>query len=270
MSGIYKFEKTFLLDGHIRVNRKSGDTSYFTHRHDYYEILLYRNCGGKCILNGEEYEISDNCLFLLTPNDFHKIEAKNTDISESIVVSFSESIADKELISMLAFSPRVWYAPTKLCTELMANLHDCYMRKEEQRDLKMYHILNAVLCEILEKSQKAKSEDRYISPAIGRAMSMVLTDISEDITLTKTAAACGMTPAYFSALFHKQTGKSFKQWLNSVRIEHAKRLLEENDMPILEVCYECGYNTPSQFIKMFKRETGTTPTEYRKDRHRKS
>lgn len=266
MKGIYKFEKDFLAGGQIRVHRKNGDTSFFLHRHDYYELLLYRNCGGSCELNGEKYEISDNCLFLLTPNDFHRIDAQNSDKSESIVVSFSESIADKELISMLAFSPRVWYAPTKLCAELLENLHDCYKCNDAQREFKMYHILNAILCEVLEKSQKAKAETNYISPTVARAMTMVLTDISDDITLTKTAAACGMTAAYFSDLFHKQVGKSFKQWLNSVRIEHAKRLLEKNNMPILEVCYECGYNTPSQFIKMFKRETGVTPTEYRKVR----
>ena len=268
MQGIYKFEKSFLSGGQIRVNRKKGDTSYFLHKHDYYELLLYRDCGGSCELNGETYEINRNCLFLLTPNDFHRIDSKNSDDSESIVVSFSESIVGKELISMLAFYPRVWYAPTKLCTELMENLHDCYRHHDEQCEFKMYHILNAILCEVLEKSQKAKAETRYISPAVARAMTMVLTDISENITLTQTAAACGMTAAYFSDIFHKQVGKSFKQWLNSVRIEHAKRLLEENNMPILEICYECGYNTPSQFIKMFKRETNATPTEYRKSRQK--
>ncbi|MBO7762682.1 MAG: helix-turn-helix transcriptional regulator [Clostridia bacterium] len=40
--------------------------------------------------------------------------------------------------------------------------------------------------------------------------------------------------------------------------------LSKTDTDILNICYDCGYNTPSQFIKMFKRETGITPSEYRK------
>ena len=266
MAGIYKFEKDFLPDGQIRVHRRRGDTSYFIHRHDYYELLMYRNCGGKCILNGDEYTISDNCIFLLTPNDFHRIEAKNTDRSESVIISFSESMVDKSFISSIAFIPRVWYSPTKLCTDLIDDLHGCYTRRDKHGELLMHHILSAILCEVLEKSSRAKIENQYISPTIAHAMTMVLSDISEPVSLTKTAAACGMTASYFSDLFHKQTGKSFITWVNSVRIEYAKRLLEENDMPILEVCYECGYNTPSQFIKMFKRETGVTPTDYKKAR----
>jgi AraC-like DNA-binding protein len=59
-------------------------------------------------------------------------------------------------------------------------------------------------------------------------------------------------------------GRGFKEWLNDTRIEHAKRLLLESDLPILEICYECGYNTPSQFIRMFKRSTEVSPSEYRK------
>lgn len=264
MSGIYKFQKSFLLDGNIRVNRRRGDTSYFLHRHDYYELILYRGCGGVCELNGEPCEISKNCLFLLTPNDFHKIDAHNNEDSESIILSFSESFADKELVAKIGFTPRIWYDTSELCGDLLEHLYKLYCRGGEDNELKMHYLLNALLCEVLGKSRKAKEETHYISPTVGRAMSTVLADVSADITLTGLAAACGMTPAYFSDLFHREVGKSFKKWLNSIRVEYAKRLLEEIDRPVIEVCLECGYNTPSQFIKMFKRETGMTPTEYRK------
>jgi AraC-like DNA-binding protein len=185
-------------------------------------------------------------------------------------VSFSEGIADKDLISKIGFSPRVWYGASKLCCDLFDHLVACYKAKSADNELKMRYLLNAALCEILAKSAKAKSDTLYISPTIGKAMSTVLADISADVTLTKLAASCGMTASYFSDLFHRETGKSFKKWLNSTRIEYAKRLLEEREMPIIEICFECGYNTPSQFIKMFKRETSMTPTEYRRRQRDKS
>lgn len=264
MQEIYKFDKDFLLGDHIRVHQRKGDTSYFLHRHDYYELILYRNCGGFCELNGERYEISGDCVFLLTPNDFHRIEAQNTDSSESIVVSFSEAVCDNELISKIGFLPRIWYGVSDACRTMTRHLYNSYKSSSAESKTKLYHLLNAILFDVLENCQCAKSETRYISPAVGKAMTAVLKDISADVTLSALASASGMTAAYFSDLFHRETGKSFKKWLNSVRIEHAKRLLEENRLPILEICYECGYNTPSQFIKMFKRETGVTPTEYKK------
>ena len=263
MDGIYKFEKTFLGEGDIRVNRKKGDTSFYTHRHDYYEILLYRGCDGTCHVNGKEYSITESCLFLLTPGDFHRIDAHNNEAAESIVVSFSESVADRELLTKLAFSPRVWYGPSSCLIQLMEALHDSYLHPREGHEIRQYHILGVILCDILENSQSILSESRCISPAVSRVMTEVLTDVSADISLAGVAASCGMTPSYFSDLFHRETGKRFKEWLNSVRVEYAKRLLEEKEMLILEVGYECGYNTPSQFIKMFKRETGVTPSAYR-------
>jgi AraC-like DNA-binding protein len=68
---------------------------------------------------------------------------------------------------------------------------------------------------------------------------------------------------YFSRLFHASTGVTFKTYLSDLRIEYAKRLLEERKLPIIDVGCECGYNTPSQFVRAFKQHTGMPPSAYR-------
>ena len=92
---IYKFPREFLEEGNIHVRKKMGDTSFAAHRHEYYEMILYQKCNGKCIINGSVYPISDNCLFLLTPKDYHKIEAQNPDDAGSFIVSFSLSVVNR-------------------------------------------------------------------------------------------------------------------------------------------------------------------------------
>lgn len=89
---------------------------------------------------------------------------------------------------------------------------------------------------------------------------------SKNYTLKDLAHLCGFSTAYFSQLFHKEVGECFKAWLNDTRIQYAKGLLIESNMAILDICIECGYSTPSQFIKMFKRKEGMPPSQYRKNK----
>ena len=261
---IYKFSRDLLEDGNIHVRKKSGDTSYIAHRHEYFEIILYQKCQGKCIINGAIYPISDSCLFLLTPKDYHKIETQDTVDAGSVIVSFSENFIDAELRAKLAFSSRVWYSPSEETVRSIGRLYGDYEGKAENRKRKLFHTLNAILCDVLEFSERIDDKSPYISPPIAKAITLILSDMSQSYTMEALAHLCGFSASYFSSLFHKEIGKSFKAWLNDTRIEYAKSLLTESTLPILDICYECGYSTPSQFIKMFKRREGRTPSTYRK------
>jgi len=64
-------------------------------------------------------------------------------------------------------------------------------------------------------------------------------------------------------LFKQVTGISFKEYLNKVRIEEAKSLLEHTDYSIMEIAVACGYSDQSYFTKVFKKATGITPKQYR-------
>ena len=261
---IYQFQRDFLGNDGIRVEKRSGDTSFRAHRHDYFEIILYRNCNGKCILNGSLYPIYDDCLFFLTPKDYHKIETSNPEDASSVIISFSESLIDAELSARLAFFPRIWYQPTRGAIRTVDCLLEDYGKRFASRAKKLFYLLNALLCDVAEYGEGLNDSELCLSPAITQAITVMLSDISQDYSLQGVAHECGLSAAYFSNLFHREMGKGFKEWLNDTRTEHAKGLLLESDSPILEICYECGYNTPSQFIRMFKRATELSPSKYRK------
>lgn len=72
-----------------------------------------------------------------------------------------------------------------------------------------------------------------------------------------------MNPSYLSYLIRKKTGKTYTSYLKEIRIAHAKELLLDSHLPITEVATLCGYNDPSQFIAIFKKETGMTPRRFR-------
>ncbi len=69
---------------------------------------------------------------------------------------------------------------------------------------------------------------------------------------------------YLGRLFISDTGMTFHQYLNKIRTERAKSLLEISDLSILNIAFECGFDSVSYFNRVFKQAFGMTPSEYRK------
>ena len=72
-----------------------------------------------------------------------------------------------------------------------------------------------------------------------------------------------MTPAYLSIVFKKQTGESILDVIRNMRIDYAKKLLEEG-LSVAEVSEKAGFRESSTFIKVFKNSVGVTPGQMRK------
>ena len=92
----------------------------------------------------------------------------------------------------------------------------------------------------------------------------IMKNFSEQIKLEEVAGLIGLTPNAFCRYFKGRTKKTFVQYLNDIRIGHARKLLIEGRMKISTVSLECGFNNLSNFIEQFKRSTGISPSEYQK------
>ena len=101
-----------------------------------------------------------------------------------------------------------------------------------------------------------------------KRLSTVINYISEfynrDISLDKMAELASMTTQSFCRYFKKRTNKTFIQFLNEYRIGKACVLLMENELTITEIWCELGFNTSTNFNRIFKNMYRCTPMEYRK------
>ena len=86
---------------------------------------------------------------------------------------------------------------------------------------------------------------------------------AEDISLGDAAACVQLTPSYLSALFKQYYRNSFLQSLTDIRIENAKRLLLDPNQKIADIAVLCGFSNAKYFDKIFKKQAGLTPTEFR-------
>ena len=85
----------------------------------------------------------------------------------------------------------------------------------------------------------------------------------QNTTLTTVAQAVCLSPNHFSTIFSQECKTTFIEYLTSVRMENAKRLMRETDMKGYDIAYECGFSDPHYFSYIFKKNTGLSPREYK-------
>lgn len=101
-------------------------------------------------------------------------------------------------------------------------------------------------------------------PAIRAARTLIEQRYQDpEFALEEAARAAGLSVAHFSHSFHKKTGVTFTRCVQSRRIEEAKRLLQETDLSITDICYACGFNSLTHFNRVFLRGAGGSPTAHR-------
>ena len=86
----------------------------------------------------------------------------------------------------------------------------------------------------------------------------------EDLSLSSVAASAGLNPCYFSTIFKRYAKVGFSEYLNTVRIHAARKLLTESDKKVYQIAEACGYHDPQYFNRIFKKMTGLAPGDFQK------
>ena len=87
---------------------------------------------------------------------------------------------------------------------------------------------------------------------------------AEQITLNDIARFVALSPAYVSTRYRQLSGESIISTLNSIRINEAKRIIQNGNVKVYAICEEVGFNSYSYFEKVFRQLCGVSPTEYGK------
>ncbi len=101
------------------------------------------------------------------------------------------------------------------------------------------------------------------SPVIVRVKAFVSEHLGDDLHLRDVAQHAHMSPSYFCKLFHRSVGLVFTEYVSRQRIERARLRLLDRHVRVSEIAFEVGFQSLSQFNRMFKRVTGWCPTDYR-------
>lgn len=143
-------------------------------------------------------------------------------------------------------------------------IHDEHLSELQQRaphcvdDFKLFV---TYFIERLEAARRKTSENDLVAVA----QKYIDEHLTDKIKRTDVAEHVALSENYLSKLFHRETGYSLSDYILEKRITLAKKLLSQTKLSISDIGAAVGYDASAHFIRMFKREVGKTPKEYRKE-----
>ena len=114
----------------------------------------------------------------------------------------------------------------------------------------------------LMKTLQAKAPDSDYSEITKKAVSFIHANFRKNLSLNAAAEHIGVNSSYLSHVFKEDIGKGFVEYLNSIRIEKARMLIESGNVNLKSVVGKLGFSNYNYFFKVFKEFTGMTPLEY--------
>lgn len=109
-----------------------------------------------------------------------------------------------------------------------------------------------------------KHSMKDLSPTVQKAVLLIDSDLSADLSLSSLSRHLGLSSGYLCAIFKKETGKTVSEYIREKRIKYAAHLLSSTNLQVQTIALHCGIVDIQYFSKIFKKQIGMTPNEYRK------
>jgi AraC family transcriptional regulator len=192
-------------------------------------------------------------------------------LSASLVIQHASAMHLIPPKSIVTFTGEHMHGDQKL-DALLADFVSELRGEKPGKEIVMRALVEQTLVHILRNySTSRRSEELELSRVglvdrrIRRSVELMHTQLDQDLTLTKLAAASYLSPFHFARLFKKLTGASPHNYLAGIRATRAQLLLAETELSVTEIGARVGYLSGSHFTKAFRLATGATPREFRKD-----
>lgn len=264
----------------INVERKAFGVGYampsMEMATDHYSVSYIISGDRKSIAPMGTYSAHMGEVTTLPPYIYHRTVAESDTPYERILIKFSPEFAAPfiEEVGQQVFDEL--YEKNVFCftddvrekiKALFLDIAEEFKKEGPYKEFILKGMLFRILITIWENKLDSEGEvihETPLTPPIVDAISYIENYYYRNPSLEETAAAANFSPAYFSRLFSAQVGKSYSEYLNSVKLHHVSILLAQTDKTIMEIAQETGYCHGNYLNDQFKKKMGMTPGEFRK------
>ena len=255
----YNFDK--LRFEHYIRNYKSVSS----HWHEFYEITFVI-ASGESIVTNQCTSFDNAAIIFCTPADIHSL-SYNTPSHENYIISFSDVIISEVVRTLMSDASGITIPISKkdipFWLELFSIFENTYSKSKTNYRLTALNILEFLILQIINSPLQVKKHSTENSKGIQCAISYIQKNFMKNITLKDLSEITYLSESYISYLFHKETGKSFSQYVNDIRLEKASHMLLYTGNSIADIAAYSGFNTTKHFQRCFKNKYGISPLKYR-------
>ena len=248
------------------------------HWHDELEIIYVKSGCLTVSISGESYIGNAGDVFVVSPGNLHLMGAQTgivdyfTFLFPLKYISFrtDDMLNDKLLEPLnsgqLMISPRVRGTAKELCEQLIA----IYVAKNNESEskitaqIKTKIILLQFILEMWKQGFVIENDTSGRNMVEKEMVSYVQQNFTGKISLKEFGEQFHLSEKYISRYFKEHFHIALSQYVTYLRLEHAKQLLQDTDIPITEVAMQSGYQNVSYFIRSFKKAYGVSPLKYKK------
>lgn len=234
-----------------------------------YQLLYVAS--GKTIFyfNGEPKEVTAGHMILFQPRQEQHYEYFAKDNPQVYWVHFTGGNVKNILRHFdIPLDTPIFYCGTSavythLFKEMIQELQNCPIGYQELLEIYLRQLFLQVQRCRLERKPVVSSQ---IHEQIEQARRYFQDHYNEPISIEAYAARHGMSVSWFLKNFRQVTGRSPMQYILSLRVSNASALLETTDFNVAEISAIVGYDNPLYFSRLFKKQKGISPSDYRKER----
>jgi len=259
--------KFFYENKDLSIRAHYGNSLAFgAHLHNHIELVCMLEGRTKLLVDSKTYIVCAGDAFIIFPNQIHqyqKIDNERyflsifpTDLCPEFQGIFKSKVPVSPVIERASDNKKILPLVDSI-VEINMQKHPYY-----HTCIKGYFLI--LLSELFQmmKFENLKSPDANTIKAI---LNYCADNYTGDIKLETVSRALHVSKYYISHLFSKKLHMGFSEYIGTLRISEACRLLKNTDMSITEVAYNVGFNSTRSFNRLFLKYTGLTPRQFKKN-----
>jgi AraC family transcriptional regulator, transcriptional activator of pobA len=246
------------------------------HRHNFYELLVFKKGGGKHEIDFKEYNIEENSVHFVSPTQVHRLKSA---AARGQVFCFSEEFVltdgKTSFTEVYPFYDFNTYLPTikmddktfKALEEILVILNSAFFANSTlKNDIVRCHF-QVVLLKIKEFFiTNTISKTNLISsshPKIVEFKKQVNAHYINHLSASQYAQSLHISPSYLNSLCKKETGRTVTELVHERLLLESKRMLYSTGLSVKEISNHLNFDSVAYFSRFFKKQVGQTPVDYR-------
>ncbi|GIQ64807.1 hypothetical protein PACILC2_33750 [Paenibacillus cisolokensis] len=224
------------------------------HKHNCYELVYYVTGTGTMNLDGELLRYTPNTMTVTRPNFMH--DERHDEATDVIFFGFRYDDFPVPLRNGL-----VPDSERRDILRLVLSMKEELLEQKRHYDYRVDLLLNETIL-LIGRLANLDAEDNR-PEKLFYARRYLDENFTQPVNMQTLAELSGYSSDHFRHLFKERTGMSPSRYVLNKRLEAAKHMLLNTNATVSAIGLECGFSTTSQFIELFKRETGRTPLQFR-------